>query len=173
MFNTITGDTTTLQPVVQYADGLNFVQIEDFDDASLSLVTTNVDYAPLSITGMSDPNSYEGNSGIVTLDTSHAIFESASSFTFTLPLNVPAYMELNYKSDVDFLVGAFITTTGGIQKVDLLAIRATTVWKKIYVTLSELGAVNSQSIEEKIFIRAELGNLTTANLYLDNLKVIY
>ncbi len=170
----IAKDTLKINPSISYYPGAIFAQIEDFDDASLTLQTTNIDYAPLVITQQSDPDSYEGNSGKCTLDSAHTFFEVASSTTFVLPLNVPSFLELNYKGDVDFSIGVFITTLNGIIKTDLISVRASAEWKKIYVTLDKLGAVTTDGIDEKIFIQANLGNtLSTANLYFDNLKVVY
>ena len=172
--NLVQKDTFQVFPTVTYSDGLQFAQIEDFDDASLTLVSTDSTKAPLEITQLSDPNSFEGNSGKTTLDSNNTVFEVASSAAFPLPLNIPAYLELNYKCDVDFTIGVFITTLNGIEKTSVINIRSSSEWKKIYVTLSELGAVVSGGIDDKIFIHAELGStLTTANLYFDNLKVVY
>jgi hypothetical protein len=173
-FTIFARDTFKINPSITYFPGVTFGQIEDFDDASLTLLSTNSDYAPLVITQQSDPNSYEGNSGNCTLDSAHTFFEVASSTPFVLPLNVPSFLELNYKCDVDFSIGVFITTVNGIIKTDLISVRASAEWKKIYVTLDKLGAVTTDGIDEKIFIQASLGNtLSTANLYFDNLKVVY
>jgi hypothetical protein len=168
------GDTFHLHPVIRYAQGVYFPQLEDFDDANLTVQSTNVNYAPLVIIQQTDPDSYQGNSGKTTLDAMHTTFEIASTFPFPLPLNVPVYLELNYKCDVDFSIGVYITTTNSVIKNDLLSVRATPVWKKIYVTLSELGGVIPEGLEEKIYIHSDLGTtLTSANLFFDNLKVIY
>ncbi len=172
--NLIAKNTLTISPGIVYKSGTVFPQLEDFDDASLTLITTNVDNAPLTITTSGDPFAFEGNSGKVTMDANKPVFEIASSAPFTLPTNIPVYVELNYKSDVDFSIGAFLTSTSGIFKTDLLSVRASTEWKKIYVTYSELGGVEVGAINYKIFIHAEKGNdLTTADLYIDNLKVLY
>jgi hypothetical protein len=80
---------------------------------------------------------------------------------------------LNYKSDVDFIIGAYVNETSTVEKNELVSVRATSQWKKIYVTFSTLGGITSSSISSKVYIHAELGTLTTANLFFDNLKVIY
>ena len=140
----------------------------------LSLVTTTSGNTPLLITQQTDTNSFEINSGIATLDSIHNVFEVASSSTFALPLNTPSYVELNYKGDQDFSMGVFITTTGGIVKYNLLTLRETTVWKKVYVNISDLGGVSTGGIDYKIFLHAVKSPfLAVANLYFDNLKVVY
>ena len=78
-------DKIFLSPSITYVSGNNFPQIEDFDDASLSLVTTTAGTAPLSITQQSDSNSFEGNSGSTILNDSNTVFEVASSTAFALP----------------------------------------------------------------------------------------
>lgn len=172
--NLVAKNTLSVSPVVTYKSGTVFPQLEDFDDASLTLVTTNIDYAPLTITSSGDPYAFEGNSGKVTMDANKPVFEVASSAAFTLPTNIPVYVELNYKSDVDFSIGAFQTSTSGVFKTDLLSVRASSEWKKIYVTYSELGGVEVGAINYKLYLHAEKGsNLTTADLYIDNLKVLY
>jgi hypothetical protein len=163
-----------VNPVIGYSSGLVFPQMEDFEDASLSLVPTGTGTAQLVITQLSDPNAFEGNSGKTTLDASNTVFEVASSAAFALPLNVPSYLELDYKCDAGFNIGVFITTAGGIIKSDLLAIKSTSSWKKIYVNLSEIGGVATDGINYKIYIYAEKPSQSvTADLYFDNLKVVY
>ena len=166
--------TTYLSPDVTYGSSSSFPQIEDFDDASLSLVTTTTGTVPLTITQQSDPNSFEGNSGNATLDSANSIFEVASSSSFELPLNTTSYLELNYKCDVGFDVGVFITSSSGIVKSNLLFIKASSEWKKIYINLSNTGGVVSGAFNYKIFLHAEKSSLLTAdNLYFDNLKVVF
>jgi hypothetical protein len=175
LFDTVVNLTankkTTITPYVTYAPGVQFAQIEDFDDASLSLTTVNANYATIAI---SPNNAYELNSGEVTLDANHPVFESATTTPFTLPLNVPTYLELNYLCDVDFHIGTYVNTSGGVVQTSLLAVKATSEWKKIYVSLSDLGGVQSSGISYKVYLRADKpSNVTTAKLYFDNLKVVY
>ena len=169
-----TTNTISLLPRVTYGDAVTFPQIEDFDDASLSLVTTTTGNTPLTITAQSDSNAFEGNSGNAMLDETHNIFEVASSSAFTLPLSTLSYVELNYKGDQEFNIGVFITTTSGIIKTTLLTLRESTSWKKVYVNLNDLGGVSADGINYKIFLHAQKPLLlAVSNLYFDNFKVVY
>lgn len=164
----------SISPFVTYGNAIEFPQIEDFDDASLSLSSSGNGNTPLEISQQSDSNSFEGNSGIATLNDTNTIFEVASAAAFALPLSVPTYLELNYKCDIDFDIGVYITSTGGILKVPLLSVRASSEWKKIYVGLSDLGGVSAGGIDYKIYLHAEKTSaFETAKLYFDNLKVVY
>ncbi len=165
---------TFITPTVTYVSGNNFPQMEDFDDASLSLVTTTAGTAPLSITQQSDSNSFEGNSGSTILNDSNTVFEVASSTAFALPLNTPSYVELNYKGDIGFSVGVFIASASGVVKSDLLFVKASPVWKKIYINLSNTGGIVSDAVNYKIYLHAEKDPvLPSANLFFDNLKVVF
>ena len=117
--------------------------------------------------------SFEGNSGMVTLADTNTVFEVASVTPFTLPLNSTTYIELNYKSDVDFTIGTFVTTFSVIRQ-DLLNLRATNVWKKVYINVNDLGGVLDNGTSYKFYIHAEKpSTLVSANLYFDNFKVVY
>ncbi len=171
--NTIPGSTLVLNPTVTYKSGTVFKQIEDFDDGSLSLVSTSSNLAILNITPTSDPNAFETNSGFVVLDDNHGVFEVASADTFSLPISVPVYLELNYKADCEFTVGVFISGASVLQS-PLLNIRPSSTWKKIYVNISELGGVTSGNVFYKIYLKAtKSSSVSTATLYFDNLKVLY
>lgn len=168
------GNNISISPVVRYGTAVQFPQLEDFDDASLSLEKTNAGTVPLVITPQSDPNAFEGNSGMVTLTDTATVMELASVSPFFLPLTVPAYLELNYKCDIDFEIGVFVTTVNGILKTRLLSVRSSGEWKKIYVSLSDLGGTTSNGIDYKIYLHAEKPtSLATAELFFDNLKVVY
>jgi hypothetical protein len=172
--NLVANQKFQINPVVDYQSGLQFPQIEDFDDASLSLIATNVTNSQLSITGSGDADAFEGNSGKVTLDSNHPLYEDATDVAFALPLNVPTYLELNYKCENEFKIGMFITTPSGVVQSELLTIKKSGSWKKVYVSLSDLGGVQSGATAYKLYLRAEKSaDLSVANIFFDNLKVVY
>ena len=114
------------------------------------------------------------NSGKVLLDENHNIFEVSTVNAFALPLNLPSFLELNYKGDNEFSVGVYVTTSTDIIKSSLLSVRPSSIWKKIYVNISALGGVVPGGIDYKIYLRAEKDpSLSEANIYFDNLKVVY
>lgn len=169
------GKEVKIQPRITYLSGATFLQNEDFDDASLSLTSTSSSNTNLQVTSSGDPNSFEGNSGVATLSTTNRVFEVASSSLMNFSQAVPTYIELNYKSDLDFSVGVFINTSAGpVDQRTLLSLRATASWKKVYISVADLGGMATNAVGYKVFIRCE--NPTSSNqarLYLDNLKVVY
>lgn len=173
--NIVPGNTTKINPDVQYYPTSTFAQLEDFNDASLTLVSTSSSSVNLQVTSSGDPNAFEGNSGLVTLDDNQPYFEAASSTRLQFSQVLPTYIELNYKSDNDFSVGVYVTlSTGLVDKRTLLTLRSTPVWKKVYVSVFDLGGMATNALGYKVFIHCEkTTTLTTAKLYLDNLKVVY
>ncbi|MFZ7116250.1 MAG: hypothetical protein ACO1G9_12795 [Bacteroidota bacterium] len=167
------GKTYSVLPKIGYNSFNNYPNKEDFEDASLDLVSTSSGNTPLTIITAPDPDIFEGNSGKATLADTNTVLEIASVNPFTLPINTTTYIELNYKSDVDFTIGTFITTTS-VFRQELLNIRASGEWKKIYINVNDLGGIASNATSYKFFIRAEKpSTMTTANLFFDNFKVIY
>ncbi len=172
--NLTAGKSLVILPTISYGSAVQFPQLEDFDVASLSLIPTSTASVPLLITPLNDPNAFEGNSGWVVLDDNHTLFEVASSSAFSLPISIPTFVELNYKCESDFTIGVFINTSIGVVKSDLLNVRASATWKKIYAGISSLGGVATDGISYKVYIHAEKPtSQITSNLYFDNLKVVY
>lgn len=171
--NMSVGETYSITPRVEYNSSNSYPNMEDFEDATLDLVSTSAGNTPVNIITAPDPNVFEGNSGKVVLIDTNTVLEIASSAPFTLPLNTLTYVELNYKSEIDFVVGVYVTA-GSVYKQDLLSIRATSVWKKIYININDLGGVASNATAYKVYIHAEKpSSMTSAVMYLDNFKVLY
>jgi hypothetical protein len=166
--------TTPIIPRVTYFTNAIFVGMEDFDDGGISLVSTDPDNAQLQLTAQGDTNVFEGASGKVILDSNKPFFEVASDLGFILPTTVNPYIELNYKGDAEFTIGVIVNTSGGIFQNPLLNVRATDIWKKIFVNIRDLNGGIPNALAYKIFIRSNLPTgYSSAELYFDNLKVVY
>ncbi|HNQ61545.1 MAG TPA: hypothetical protein PKJ62_04065 [Bacteroidia bacterium] len=166
--------TFTIQPVVSYLPGTEFVQLEDFDDGSLFLVPTTANTSVFNITPGGDPDAYEGNSGHIQMDVNHPLFEYATATAFTLPTTTPVFVELNYKCSQEFTVGVFVASSSGLLQSPVLNLRATSDWKKVYINLSSGGGIFTNAINYKIYLKSTLpAGISNADIYLDNLKVLY
>lgn len=167
--------TTPIKPVVRYFNNLVFLQKEDFDDGGVSLVSTNTDNAPLQLTVQGDTNAFEGASGAVNITENKPVFEVATDLPFVLPSTSSPYVEMNYKGNTEFTVGLFITTTSGtVLQNPLLNVRSSSVWKKIFINLRDLGAIGPNISSYKLYIYSNLPyGYTSAQLYFDNIKVLY
>lgn len=166
--------TIPILPRVHYFNSTQFVQMEDFDDAAISLVSTDQDNAPLQLSSQGDTNTFEGACGVVTMDQNKPVFEVASDVPFVLPYTTTPYIELNYKGEAEFTIGVFITTASTVFQTSLVTVRSSASWKKIFVNLRDLGVINQSAINYKVYLQSVLPfGQSSANLYFDNLKVLY
>jgi len=92
---------------------------------------------------------------------------------FELNQNIESYLELDYKCDMPFDIEMQLQTpSNAIVVVDLLSIRASTEWNKIYINLTD---------DAKFYSGSKINFILTANLTpgqsngfvsIDNLKII-
>lgn len=83
------------------------------------------------------------------------------------------FLEIDYKCDVEFEVGLFANITGSIKTIDILFVKPSAEWNKIYVNLGPSITDNGSATYFKIFLAAVRGDLETAHLCFDNIKLVY
>lgn len=148
---------------------------EGFEDGGISIDSINgSDNAILK----SDTVVYEGNySGWIKLTKDLPDFLGASTKTFNIPSSgsKSMLMEMHCKNTNNNLgLGIYVKTATGITiKVDYLIIKPGPNWKKIYVNMPNLLDTYLTASTYQVFFSASLesGN-QTANIYLDNIKLI-
>jgi hypothetical protein len=164
------GSTYLIKPHSTYRSGTTFMLMEDFEQSGLVF-----DRAPNSDTSLNvinDANAFENHSGTFSIDVNHPYF-NYSSFPFGVPAGSTVYAELNYKGDGEFTVGVLALTSSGTVAEELLTIRPSSSWNKIYVNLSD--AIKAQPLASgfRFLITSTLVSPnTTATVYLDNIKVV-
>ncbi|MDF2436717.1 MAG: hypothetical protein K0Q95_1093 [Bacteroidota bacterium] len=178
------GSTITVKPVVKYTSSIDWASIEiwkeDFEDNDLSidsLATSTTKMISYQATGPDDPLVFEGNrSGVAYIDVAHPLFEGVSSEPFILPHgDSPVFLEINYKSNHDFVVGIFAHVSGGSSsKVRVINVRASDSWNKIYVymspTVNLYGNANAYSVFFGLHNDSGVNGLYLA---LDNIKLVH
>lgn len=155
-----------------YSNKTKFIWKEDFDNAAITLDTTNATTEKIKQTA-SDSLTLEGlHSGIVELDTIGATFEAVSHSTFTIP-NSAVFLEMNFRMNTSLIVGVYVTTFGLINEVPIMTLLPTNdKWKKIYIDLTT--TLNAYSGATKFRVYYYVKN-TTGDHYrilLDNIKVL-
>ena len=86
----------------------------------------------------------------------------------------PVYIELDYKNNSTFIIGAYVNFSQSVIKKSIIAINPSEDWNKIYVNLTPTinESIGAQSL--KVFIsmlRPE--SMNSAELSIDNFKIIY
>lgn len=112
-------------------------------------------------------------SGKIDLHDTINYVEIITSKEFFLPINREAYLELNYKSDIDFTVRTEIYHLGNYYNFDIIGLKAKQEWTKVYLNLTGFSATY-QGGKSKYVIQALLPtNKSSAKVLIDNFKIIY
>lgn len=170
----IPDSVSTIPLASTYRESSIFVWLENFEDPSISLDTSNL-FSTVAVERIGGGQAFEGSySGIITLDSTHTIFEAATFNSFELPkTGSPVLLEMNYKNDYYFTMGIIEETTSQVLKSDILVVNPSDEWNKIYVNYTDYVRASSAT-SFKVLIRTFLqGDATEATIMLDNMKLIY
>ena len=173
--NFISDSILSLLPKTKYKQNLNFYS-EDFDGLG-----NNFDISINSDTNFISPfpsDSVYGelsNIGKVVLQDPFLNFEATTFEIDDFPsAGSPVYLELDYKNNSTFIIGAYVNFSQSVIKKSIIAINPSEDWNKIYVNLTPTinESIGAQSL--KVFIsmlRPE--SMNSAELSIDNFKIIY
>ncbi len=111
--------------------------------------------------------------GAIYLTEEHNLFEVATNEYYSLPKDQsPVFLEFDYKNNQIFSVG-FIANNY-VHPYEVLSINKKDQWNKIYLNLTSPIKKFIYANKFKIYIRAQKDpELEKANIYLDNIKLIY
>ena len=158
--------TTTITPVVEFNREEEDIFIEDFEGIGI-----NIDSDSLSFF----IDNFDGNNfGRIALSDSMYISEVTTDELFDLPqAGAPVILELDYKSNTQFLVGVYINYPQSVVQKDLLWITPKEDWNKIYVNLTTTISEGINATSFKVFIGMKREGEDPNELCFDNLKVVY
>ena len=162
--------TLTINPDITY-NITNIPFIEDFENIGIKLVESV--HSDTNIIVKNDVTSFEGNYGLAQLNENQQIFECATYENFVFANSQNIYVELDYKSNVQFLIGLYVTTPFEIIQEPFLHINPQENWNKIYIDLSQQIASYNNAISFNIWIGFTNNDQTVKTVCIDNLKVIY
>ena len=159
--------TMNITPTVEYLENTSFF-LEDFENG-INLSTSSI--SDTSVIILSDGNN---NYGAGILSDSLITFEITTDPITDLPQQgAPVFLELDYKSNTEFLVGVYINYTLVVKR-DLLWINPKDNWNKIYINLTQIISEGINAPSFSIFVGMKRNFLLEKNeLHLDNLKVVY
>ena len=173
--NFISDSILSLVPTTKYKQNLNFYS-EDFDGLG-----NNFDISINSDTNFISPfptDSVYGKISIVGKVILQNPFLNFEATTFEIDdfpsAGSPVYIELDYKNNSTFIIGAYVNFSQSVIKKSIIAINPSEDWNKIYVNLTPTinESIGAQSL--KVFIsmlRPE--SMNSAELSIDNFKIIY
>ena len=165
----IPNETITITPIVNYLDSINFF-IEDFEG-----IGVNIEISAISDTTLLKIVDGDNNYGAGVLTDSLFTFEISTDELKNLPQSgAPVFLELDYKSNTQFLVGVYVNYPQSVIQKDLIWINPKQDWNKIYVNLTTTISEGINASSFKVFIGMKRDfELEENKIYFDNIKVVY
>ncbi len=164
----------TLQPVVEYLDQnkITFAWIEDFESGNSIEKVGSPATIERTPSGAS-PDFLKNWVGKITLNSSADEFFGQSLQQFPQPdNNKEVYLELNYKCSHEFSVGITGEINGKQRSQLKVTINEKNYWNKIYIDFSK--EIQQYTGDYKIiFSTRKPDSISSAEIYLDNLKLIH
>ncbi len=122
-----------------------------------------------------DTNVMEGGgSGLIELNRNYDSSLVLSLPTANIQPGSDAYIELNYKGDMELRVGMYsvLNSTGAAFTKEIIGFKASSTWNKAYIGIKEFISAY-QGSEYRILIRADRATGSTdGKLYIDNVKLV-
>ena len=166
--NLLKDETIEIFPTFSYNDAFNAI-IEDFENSGTtvdSTISSEIDFTIVN----EDENKYAFAEIVSPLIN----FEIATQ-DLTLPQQgAPVYLELDYKSSTEFLVGMYINYPQDVVKSELVWVTSKQDWNKIYINLTQTVSESIGAQSFKVFINMRRNDPSSnEEISLDNIKVLY
>jgi hypothetical protein len=167
------GQTYKVIPQLKYFD-IYKVDIENFEASGVKL--DKLASSDTALTLGNDPNQMFNNTKygqiVLTNVKTQAGIKTSNKYVLPAPNTAEkAFLEFNYKSDVIITVGLF---DGNQKYTPYVEEDISGVWKKAYVDIGEASKkANNISGSYIYFAVKNNDNLPIANIYFDDIKVIY
>ena len=165
----------TLIPGTTYLSSAHFVWKENFDNSSFSIEKTGRSDATITIQKATGTLAFEGSgSAMVSMTSGQTIFECASVDEYGLPKDgSDIYLELNFKSNVNILVGLYTSASSGTYQEPVETLVPAPEWKKIYIYLTSVAGLHADAGGHKVFFGVTGDGSVNPEFFFDNIKLIY
>tara|TARA_B100000900_G_scaffold178877_1_gene151607 strand:- start:3895 stop:4710 length:816 start_codon:yes stop_codon:yes gene_type:complete len=161
-------ENITLNPVFNYIDNITVIK-ENFEGIGVNLESTLISDTTINLINAPNNNYGEGilNDSLIT-------FEVATD-EFNIDQLGPVFLELDYKSNTQFLVGIYANFPQSlVLQKDIIWITPKDEWNKIYINLSSTIQESNQAESFKVFIGMKRDFTKDTNwVNLDNITIIY
>jgi|ERR1051326_6099350 hypothetical protein len=167
------GQAVKINPSVGYMTGTNFQWLEAFEGSGHTLCNSAATPDTIMKITAVPSEIFEGTgSGKVTITADSYFGKSCTQFD--LPNN-NVFLEINYKCNTEFIAAVVGYDVAGAQTypANPIHIRPSSDWNKIYVNLKD--DINSEPSSLKFSVYFAMlydSNVSSSNLYLDNIKLI-
>lgn len=173
----IPGTVDTIRPRINYAADVKFAFVEDFEGSSPSLPLDLDEFPDTRFSRTTNNPSKGTGAGVASLSMGSEIVEMA-----TPVLNASSekwdriWLELDYKGDIPMAVALLPETPGG-DETRLVrygqGASAREEWRKLYFEMVDSGLDEFAEQPFRIGFLSILDTTATAEVFIDNIKVVY
>ena len=170
----------TIEGKVNFVDGLKFPFIEDFSFVANKLIIEGKKNQD-SILIMNDKYGWKENNNYGKIQ-----FSDSTTDAILLKMNTPdshgddipaarsrVYLEFDYKSNVDFVIGMFTYIPGKTNSYEVLRVNQKESWNKIYLDLTNEFIKLTSDYKFNIGISVNKKTDGPTDFNIDNIKLIY
>ncbi|MBI5219328.1 MAG: hypothetical protein HY958_10405 [Bacteroidia bacterium] len=166
---------TTLHPKVMYKNEANIELNETFE---IGFNFDTIFPSEIALTRVTTPDKvFEGSySGAIIMNGNKTVFKCKTSSSYGIPYSqTPIYLELNYKNNMEFVLGIFVNyATQSTLYQSFYHVNPSSEWNKVYIELTDMVQSNTGANSYNIYIGATKEDTTSAGeIYLDNIKLIH
>lgn len=174
------GDTFRITPAFHYIEDTRYeLEVDEgFEGSSFSLIPFNRSLTTQDSTYLArTTNAFMGNfSGEVNFGDEDRWFEVISATPFRLALNEDVYVEITYKSNINFSVGMVYQGLNGLAIEPVLTVTPKGEWNTVYVHLiqqvRDIINANSEFTNFWLWMFAD-GEGNDGYICLDNIRLIH
>ena len=166
----------TLKPTVTYKSTPT-IWVEDFEDPGVKF--TSISYSDTSLEITTIPTEiFEGNgAGKIKLAPHHLFFHAKTNEilfnSFPIGGN-PVYMELNYKGNATLIVGIYHNNSSTTPvKEQYYRLKPSSSWNKTYLNLTTIVSPQTNADEFDVYLEVIQNDNSNAEIFVDNIKVIF
>ena len=174
-FDAVAGETIEIKPVFKYSENAKFDFIEDFEVGNIFTFKGQSSGNGTLVTTTEEASTGQ-KSGKITVTQNDPLVEVGTFLTFDNADNgkADAYLELDYKNDIPFVIGIYKTQNNLITPTYDVIITEKDEWNRIYIDLSLVLADPSvTSYRAMVFVSLTDSNKAEGNVYLDNVKLVH
>ncbi|MDG2139239.1 MAG: hypothetical protein P8J77_03455 [Flavobacteriales bacterium] len=164
-------ESKIISPIFTYNDEFTPApdQIEDFESSGTiidSTLNSEIDFSIIS----ENQNHY----AYAKIDTPNINFEASTQDLILPQQGAPVYLEIDYKSSTEFLVGMYINYSQDVVKRELLWVTPKQDWNKIYINLTSTVSESIGAVSFKVFINMRRNDPSISEeISFDNVKILY
>ena len=164
----VENETINILPSFSYNSSFDAI-VEDFESSGTiidSTINSEIDFT----IQQNNSNHY----GYALIEEPNINFEISTQELILPQQGAPVYLEIDYKSSTEFLVGMYINYSQDVVRRDLLWVTPKQEWNKIYINLTQTVSESIGAESFKVFLnmrRNEPSLSEEINFY--NLKILY